>query len=172
MTITKPLQKDCSEYAWSYINKVEQTNLLTALEVITKSTTDLFSHFHGEQLEYTYAPGKWNVKQILNHITDSERIFAYRILRFARKDSTELAGYDEDLFAKNDNTQNRTMDSLIDEYIHVRKSTILLLENFDDEILEIAGTANKNAFTIRTWAWMIAGHNQHHNEVVRLKYKK
>jgi hypothetical protein len=172
MTITKPLQKDCSEYAWSYISNVEQTNLLEALEVIAINTTDLFSNFYGDQLEFTYAPGKWNVKQILNHITDSERIFAYRILRFARKDSTELAGYDEDHFAKNDNTQKRTMESLIEEYNLVRKSTMMQLENFDNEILEIAGTANKNTFTIRTWAWMIAGHNQHHNEVLKLKYKK
>src|SRR5690606_4823805 len=100
----------------------------------------LFSSLTEEQLAFRYAEGKWNIKEIIVHLMDTERVFAYRALRFARNDKTELPGYDENLFAQNSFAFDRSIRSLLEEYIVVRIATVALFSYFDAGVLENRGT--------------------------------
>ncbi len=123
-----------------------------------------------ERAHFRYAPGKWSVKQVVNHITDAERVFAYRALRVGRGDATPLASFDEDAFAEKSGADRRTIAHLAGELRSVRASTIALLESFDDEAIGRRGTAAENPVSVRALAWIIAGHELHHAKGLRQNY--
>lgn len=170
--IEKPNLADIPAYFLAYIDLVPENNLFEALEKNLNNTIYLFENIPSEKENFAYAEGKWTVKEVLNHIIDTERIFAYRALRFSRFDETELPGYDENLFTENANVSNRSLQHLIEEFRVIRKSTHYLFEAMTKEMLDFIGTANKNKSSARALGYMIVGHTIHHNHVLKERYLK
>ena len=123
-------------------------------------------------LLYRYAEGKWTIKEVLVHIIDDERIYAYRALRFARNDKTELPGFDQDPYAFYSNANVRSIESIIEEYEAVRMSTITLFNGFSDDVMLRSGVANNNEVTVRALGYHIAGHELHHLNILKNRYLK
>jgi hypothetical protein len=158
------------EYYEKYIQLVTEDylgvafkNSLTALE-----TVDI-NKFHkiGDKV---YAPGKWTIKDILQHLIDSERVFSYRAMRFAREDSTMLPGYDENLYAKTADASSRNLESILSEFESVRASTMYLFESFSKRALLRVGTCNDKQVSVLGLGFTIIGHQIHHFNVMNDKY--
>jgi uncharacterized damage-inducible protein DinB len=168
--ISKPLGEDIPPYYMKYIDLCPEQDLLDALRASMNDTLGFLACIPAEKENFQYAEGKWTLKEVLNHIIDTERIFAYRALRFSRKDNTELAGYNENIFVPNSNTSERNLQDMAKEYKAVREATLALFEYMNGEMLEFKGTANKFKSSTKGIGWMIAGHNIHHCNVMREKY--
>lgn len=168
--INKPDYPIESEYFGNYVKKALGEDLIASLLLSQKSTVALYEKFTEKQGDFAYAEGKWTVKQVLQHIIDTERIFCNRALRLARKDKTPLPGYDENHYADFDFANHRTLNAIIEEYQIVRQSTIYLFASFHQDVLDEEGTAGVNVFTPRIIGWMLSGHNDHHNAVLRERY--
>lgn len=158
------------EWYHSYINKVTAANLPEAFE----NQTTAFIHFLEElpeaKRDFRYADGKWSVKEILQHIIDAERIFAYRALCFARKDATPLPGYEENDYARNARVTGRKWKDMAEEFQSLRRSTELLFASFGEEELECSGIANGNLMYVLDIGFIIVGHVQHHWDIIRERY--
>ncbi|HYH56347.1 MAG TPA: DinB family protein [Anseongella sp.] len=118
----------------------------------------------------TYAPGKWTLKDIFQHMSDTERVFQYRALRFARNDSTVLPGFEQDLFAAEARAVRRTLDDLIRELLIVRQSSICFFRDLEEETLQRTGIASGNRLSVLAIGFVIAGHQVHHLNIIREKY--
>jgi uncharacterized damage-inducible protein DinB len=123
-----------------------------------------------EKISFRYAEGKWNLKEVLQHVIDTERIFAYRILRISRGDKTPLPGFDEKAFAAESEADLRTWESLLEEFEAVRKSTDLLLQSLSEEQLNQTGTTNGNPVTAKAIGFIVYGHILHHINIVKQRY--
>jgi uncharacterized damage-inducible protein DinB len=168
--ITRPNYADAPEYYHYYFNLVTENNLETALISSSEMTSRLIYGISADKESYSYDTGKWTIKQLLSHINDTERILAYRALRFSRMDKTALSGFDEDLFAPNANTESRNLNHLLDEYISIRRATESLFEYLTDEMLDFKGNANNLSMTPRGIGFMIVGHNIHHMNILKERY--
>ena len=158
-------------YLTHYINLVKQDELLSALEASILFLSELsVADFQGKEL-YAYADGKWTVKEVLQHIIDTERIMAYRALRFSRKDATELPGFDENSFSDNSFANTRSMQHILEELVLMRKSTFALYQSLNEEQLVFLGTANGNKNCAATIGFFTIGHALHHFEVIKSKYE-
>lgn len=159
------------EYFGTYINKVEIDNVVEALE----ENLDNFSNFienlvPDSKYEFRYQPEKWSIKEVVQHIIDTERIFAYRALRIARFDKTPLSGFEENDYVPVSEANNRTMEDLMREFILVRKSTIVLFESLTDNMLKSIGTASGKEVSTRAIGYAISGHCIHHQQVIIERY--
>lgn len=168
--IERPTHLNKDFYFVPYIEKAEGTDLIKSLREIGNKTLRLIDELSEEQGKYAYAKNKWTIKQVIRHITDAERVFAYRALRFSRKDSTPLPGFDEDAYAKNDFCSGLSLKQIKDEFVQVRKATISLFATMDADVLDFEGVASKLPMTPRIVGWTIAGHNAHHLSVIRERY--
>lgn len=169
--IEAPKQGEYPAYAEMYMSLVpKDRNLLQQLQENFSNARSLILSLPPEKLLYAYKPGKWTIKEIVVHIIDDERIYAYRALRFARNDATELPGFEQDDFAKYSNANNRTIENIFEEYEAVRKATITFFNGLDDDAFLRGGVANKNFATVRALAYHIAGHELHHLKIIREKY--
>ena len=168
--ISRPIVADAPEYYSHYFGLVPQADLFEAFDFTEKESIELFSSIPGNKELFRYAPGKWTVKEVISHITDTERILTYRALRFSRGDRTMLAAFDENLFAPNSNSEKRKMQDMIDEFIAVRHAGILLFRSFSQEMLDVKGQYGDLEVSVRSIGWMIAGHNVHHCKVIRERY--
>lgn len=122
------------------------------------------------KLSYAYADEKWTLAEVLMHIIDAERIFQYRALRFARNDSTALAGFDQNVYVPESIAANKTMESIVEEYKTVRESTIALFKSFNDEVLKRIGVASDSEMSARAMGFIICGHQAHHLKIIRERY--
>ena len=120
--------------------------------------------------DFRYAPDKWNAKEVLGHVCDSERIFAYRALRIARGDQTPIEGYEQDDYVRNGPFASAPFSEIIEDYIAVRRATLTLLRNLDEAAWARRGVANKNEVSVRALAYIIAGHELHHRRILEEKY--
>jgi len=120
--------------------------------------------------DFRYAPDKWNAKEVLGHVCDTERIFAYRALRIARGDQTPIEGYEQDDYVKNGRFASAPFCEIIEDYIAVRRATLTLLRNLDEAGWARRGVANKNEVSVRALAYIIAGHELHHRRILEEKY--
>jgi uncharacterized damage-inducible protein DinB len=130
----------------------------------------LLSSLSDEDVNYRYAPGKWNIKQIVGHMADHERIMSYRALRFSRKDATQLPGYDQDLLVTNSRFEELNFKDLINDFKNVRQATISLMDSFSKDQLQLKGLAWKFELTVEETLRAIIGHEMHHMEVIKEKY--
>lgn len=153
-----------------YVDEVPGEDLRVALLLAADRLHALLDGLSDEQASIRYAPGKWTVKQVLQHMIDAERIFAYRALRFARNDSTELPGYNEDDYVPEARCDARMLDDMLEEHDAVRAGSITLFDSFDEQALEHAGTANGNRIGVRAIGWVIAGHALHHIRILHERY--
>jgi hypothetical protein len=158
------------EFFDRYINLVKEDDLMTALRQSRKDLDNIDMGLLNKIGMKVYAPGKWTINEIYQHILDNERIQAYRALRFARKDATPLPGYEENDLAAQSNANNRTLESIINELKVVRDSTILMYESFDKDALTYLGTANNIKNTALALGFVIVGHEVHHVNVIRERY--
>jgi hypothetical protein len=143
------------------------------LEELKKSgekTIEIYSKITEEQSFFAYAEGKWTLKELLLHLSDTERVFQFRILAFARGDQNELPGFDEELYGNQSFANERSLASLLEEYKLVRKSSQILLETMNSSALKNIGTANGNQISVETIGKLIVGHNYHHLNIIEERY--
>lgn len=157
-------------YYQHYFNLVKEDNLHEALLNSKATTLQMLAGISAEKENHAYAENKWTVKQVLNHIIDTERIFSYRALRFSRKDATPLQGFDENSYAQNAVLTHLPISSLIEEFEAVRTATILQFNNLSNDALDLEGEANQVVFTPRILGFIIAGHNIHHCNILQERY--
>jgi len=168
--IAKPILTDAPKYFHYYINIVIEADLMNAFIELENITTALINSIQEEQANFRYAEGKWSVKEVLQHIIDSERIFTYRALRFSRRDATPLSGFDENHYVPNANTSERSIENILAEYQTVRAASISLYKYMNNEMLDFKAVANGAENSARAMGWMIAGHNLHHLKVIKERY--
>jgi hypothetical protein len=153
-----------------YINLVEDINIFEAFEkyIPEKVYSDISKLTDlGDKI---YAPGKWTINDILQHVVDNERIMAYRALRFSRNDKTALPGYDEEILAAHTVASKRSVTDLMEEFKLVRQSTKLLFKNMDDEMMLCSGIANESEISPLALGFVIIGHPVHHMNIIRERY--
>lgn len=155
---------------YNYYISLSEGHLATNLRKAHDTTQIILSRISDADAEKGYAPGKWTIKEITQHLIDSERIFAYRALRFARADETALMGFEQDDYIATAHANKRSMHSLMREYACVRDASIALFESFDAEMMERIGTANKTEATVESIGRVIVGHEIHHMDVIKSKY--
>jgi hypothetical protein len=153
-----------------YVNQLQERNYLEVLKEQLSTTSAFYESIPEDRLDYVYAPGKWNIREIIMHMMDAERVYSYRALRFARNDKTPLPGFEENEYVPFYNASRRTRDSLIREYRAARVSTIEFFSNLDEEALYRIGTANNNKFSVILIGACIAGHEMHHLNIIRTRY--
>jgi hypothetical protein len=168
--IARPVSDDMPAYYQRYVNTVKESELLDALENSLRNSLSLFASIGKEKESFRYAADKWTVKEVVSHIVDCERIFAYRALRFSRRDSTSLPGFNENEYTPNANAAGRSLEQIVDEYTAVRHASIALFKYLTPEMLDFRGTANGSAITSRSIGWIIAGHNSHHCNILQERY--
>ncbi len=161
---------DFQKYIQRYLDLIPSVNWLEELGKVGEKTVEMYSGFTEEQSLFAYAEGKWTLKELLLHVSDTERIFQYRILAFARGDKNELPGFDEETYAINSFANRRSLISLIEEYQLIRKSSQILLETLEPSVLNNTGTANGNQISVDTIGKLIIGHNIHHLNIIKERY--
>lgn len=169
---TAPARPAPGEYAPYYERYVSLVagDVLETLERQGAETVALLGGLTEERGGSRYAPGKWSVKELVGHMIDTERVFAYRLLRVARGDRTPMEGFDQDPYVANSNADARTLQSLASEYGHVRAATLALARGLDSAAWSRSGVANENEVTARALAHIIAGHEAHHVGILRERY--
>ncbi|OCT12387.1 hypothetical protein A8709_31660 [Paenibacillus pectinilyticus] len=168
--LQRPGNEEFSSYYTGYIGLVPDGDYVAFLNSQEKAIVAVFSQLSEEQALSRYAPRKWSLKEVLAHITDTERIMSYRLLRIARGDTTDLPGFDQDLFIANTTFDEVAMEALLQDFQAVRKATLALLPTISTEAWTRKGTANTYAISARAIAYVIAGHAQHHLNIVEQKY--
>src|ERR1700683_29931 len=168
--IARPQPGEYAPYYDRYISLVQGEDILETLDQQRRQTMLLLSCRDDEDGDFRYAPDKWSAKEVLGHICDTERIFAYRALRIARADATPIEGYEQDDYVRNGPFAQRPLADLVEDFIAVRRATLSLLRNLDENAWSRRGIANKNEVTVRALAYTIAGHEMHHRGILEEKY--
>jgi len=159
-----------AEYYSQYIKQSGNSNLLDVLKESAQALNSLFETISDEKMNYKYAEDKWTIKDMLLHIIDAERVFAYRALRFARADKTNLPGFEHNDYVVVANANGRNKASLLNEYNAQRESTIQLFSNFTDDMLLQIGVASGNPMSVRALGFVTAGHETHHCNIIKERY--
>jgi uncharacterized damage-inducible protein DinB len=169
--IQKPEEGEYAPYAMMYIGLLPDDGLvLKHLRENLEATKSLILSLPEERLAHRYAEGKWTIKEIVAHISDDERIYAYRALRFARNDRTELPGFEQDAYALYSGANERSVKDLLDELTTVRQATLSLFEGLDDAALLRSGMADGKVMSVRAAAYHLAGHELRHVNIIRERY--
>ena len=166
----RPKKDEYAKYYQPYIDKVPKGNILDNLKSVHQETQDFFKNVGEINGNYRYAPGKWTLKEVLIHLIDAEQVFAYRALRFARKDKTPLPGFEENDYVDAVDVSNRTIKDLMKEYRITRDLTLVMFSHFEEWMFEERGTASDNEISVRALAYCILGHEIHHREVIKERY--
>lgn len=161
---------DFQKYIQRYLDQVPSEDWMGELKRVGEKTVEIYADLTEEQSLFAYAEGKWTLKELLLHLSDTERIFQYRILAFARGEKGELPGFDEEEYASASFANNRSLESLLEEYKLVRKSSQILLETLEPSVLNNTGIANGNQLAVETIGKLIVGHNYHHLSIIRERY--
>lgn len=171
MTISQLNHIEHAPYFAKYINQVsKEATLLEELEFSLQQLIQFVPKVPLAKIDYRYATGKWTLKDILQHLIDTERIFAYRALRFARKDQTPLPGFDENDYVDNTFATQRELSELMEEFKAVRQSTIQLFRTFTYEQLTLMGIVSEKPVSVRAIGFIISGHQKHHITVFKERY--
>lgn len=166
----RPEIEEFPEYTRGYINLVPEGDIIEILTNQLNDTYQILSNITVNQANFRYAEGKWALSEVLGHLTDTERIMAYRILRIARGDVNPLIGFNENEFVKEACFHLRPMAELLEDYQNVRRSTISMLKGLPKISLQRKSKANGYDVTVETIAYMIAGHELHHKKIMEEKY--
>jgi DinB family protein len=169
LLIPRPAPTEYAPYYGHYVDLVGD-DLLGELRRTGEATHRLLGTLPESRGDFRYAPDKWSVKEVLGHVVDGERVFAYRALWFARRDATPVPGFDQDAWVPSGDFTRRTLRSLLDEHHAVRAATLALFENLPEEAWERAGIANDLRMSVRALAFVIAGHEAHHQGILRERY--
>ena len=165
----RPQADEFPVYYKGYIDTVAD-DVLLELENQIELLPKFLSAISEEKASFAYAEGKWTIKEVLGHMLDTERIMSYRALCFARRDETALPGFDENVYVKHAHFNDRTLQSLLDEFVVLRKSTMYLLKSFNQEELNRSGISNDKPITVRALIFILAGHVNHHQHILKERY--
>ncbi len=160
------------QYWDRYINLVPDIELSQAFAVSIRQLEDLDRSALAQVGDKTYEPGKWTIKDIIQHVTDAERVLCYRSLVFARRDGTTPSGFEQDIFAQNAGPGRRTIDDLIEELLTVRRSTKAMYDSFDDDMLKARGISWEFETAVLDMGFTIIGHQIHHLNVIAERYSQ
>jgi uncharacterized damage-inducible protein DinB len=170
----KSNQLQSNEYAGYYAPYVQSVSneytLIEELEISVHRLIKFVQNIPLDKFDYRYEEGKWTIKDILQHLIDAERIFAYRALRFSRNDQTQLASFDEDEYVIEANANRRSIQDLLTELAVVRQSTLSLFRSFSQEELLRNGIASNNPMSVRALGFVIIGHQNHHQRIFEERY--
>jgi hypothetical protein len=170
MIIEQPQSNEYPPYYQGYLDLVKGGDVIRTLKDQIIDIQAVISTIPEEKEGFAYAEGKWTIKEVIGHIIDTERVLAYRAMRFARKDKTILPGFDENTFVANANFNKRTLYELAHEFAIVREANITMFKTFEKDQLIEKGNANGQQVSVRSIIYMIAGHAAHHVNVIRTKY--
>lgn len=168
--MTKPETTEYAAYFEKYVSLVPEGDIVATLERQLEETRRLFAGVPESMGGHRYGPDKWTIREMIGHMIDSERVFAYRALRFARNDKTALPGFEQDEFVAAANFDARTIADLIEEFRIVRQATLALFRHLTDEAWTRVGAANDNPMSARAAAWIIAGHERYHHDILTTRY--
>ncbi|WP_290711578.1 DinB family protein [Flavihumibacter sp. CACIAM 22H1] len=154
----------------TYVKLVKTDDLRKTLRKNTEELLAFFEEIPEEKIGFAYADGKWTIKQVVQHIIDAERIFAYRALRVARLDATPLPGFDENLYAANANVAVRGWEDMLKELRQLRKSNLRMIKAFTEEQLNAEGVASGHPVSAAAICFIMAGHAKHHINIIRERY--
>jgi uncharacterized damage-inducible protein DinB len=166
----RPTESEAAEYCWRYINQVAGEDAVAALEGQLAEALALFTGISEERSLARYAAGKWSIREVLNHISDTERIFSFRVLWFARGLGKELPGFSQDVAVTAAEADRLAWAAHVEEFRRVREGTIALFRNLPEEAWSRSGVANGNSSSVRALAFMAAGHAEHHLRILRERY--
>jgi DinB superfamily len=169
-TIGKPDTTEYLPYYGKYVSLVPEGDILTVLGKQMEETIGLLNSIPESRANFRYAPDKWSIKELVGHVIDTERIFTYRALRFARNDKTPLPGYEQDDYIRNASFDRCKLTDLASELETVRQSTVFLFKHLDENAWMRRGLANDAEASVRALAHIIAGHELHHREILRSRY--
>jgi uncharacterized damage-inducible protein DinB len=165
-----PDATEYNPYYGQYIQYLKGKDVIGTLEKGVLEVNDLMASLTEEKLQSAYAEGKWTIKEVLQHIMDTERIFCNRALRFARNDKTELPGYEQDDYVPFSGANERNSMEMLREYNAIRQATITMLQGFSDEMLVREGVASGSNMSVRAIAHVVTGHERHHMNVIKERY--
>ena len=168
--IGRPKPEESNAYYHAYIGNVPGDDPLAQLKQGGRDTLQFLETLPESKWDYRYAPGKWTIKEMILHLIDAERVFAYRALRIGRNDPTPLPGFDQDIYVPNSQANERSGASLIKEFQHVRDTTVQLLKHFPQEAWDRMGTASDSPVSVRALAFIMAGHELHHIKILKERY--
>jgi hypothetical protein len=166
----RPKPGDCSDYYNNYVKLVEGEDIIKALYEQNKITQDILNSFSEHKGNYRYADGKWTVKEVVGHLIDTERVFAYRALCIARGDKKSLPGFEQDDYVNEGNFNRRELFDLNYEFRLLRESNLLLFKSFSPEMLRRKGFANESSISVLAILFIIAGHEKHHMNILKERY--
>lgn len=169
-TIPRPASSEYAPYYSGYVGAVPDGDLLTLLERQGRETVKLLRGVNEKKSQYRYAPGKWTIREVAGHVSDAERVFTYRALRFARGDATPLASFDENAWGAATNADMRPLADHIEELAAIRAATLALFRGLSEEQFARSGIASGHQITVRALAYITAGHERHHVKILRERY--
>lgn len=168
--IGRPDATEHVSYFGRYISLVPEGDIVTTLGIQIEGTLALLRGLPETQASFRYAPDKWSIKEVVGHVTDAERIFANRALRFARNDATTLPGFEENDYVRNSSFNDYPLADVANGLESVRRSTVFLFKHMTAEASLRRGKANNAEISVRALAYVIAGHELHHVNVLRTRY--
>ena len=170
VTLERPPASEYAPYQAGYVASVPDGDIFEILSRQRVEFPEFLRSFGEARGSHRYAPGKWSIKEMIGHVNDTERVFAYRALRFARGDETPLPSFEQEDYVRTGNFDARTLASLSDEFSHLRAGTLDLFYHLDADALARSGTASGFVVSVRAMAFVIAGHVAHHERVLRERY--
>jgi DinB family protein len=168
--IARPDRTEAAEYYFTYINQVPDGDVRRILEAQAPETVALLRSISDERSLHRYGPGKWTIREVMSHVTDTERVFVFRALWFARGFDTPLPSFDQDVAVPASGANDRSWTSLVDEFAAVRAATLAFFGTLAPDAWLRRGTASGNPFTVRALAYITAGHVFHHTAILRARY--
>lgn len=170
MKVAELVENEYAGHFGTYIREAGDGDLIEELEISLHAFIRFVQNIPMDKFDYRYASGKWTIKDIIQHILDCERIFAYRALRFSRNDQTPLASFEEDDYANSTDSNKRSIQDLLTELSALRHSTLLFYKSLSEEQLKRIGTASNNQISVRALGFVIIGHQKHHQKVFEERY--
>ncbi|MEO8276198.1 MAG: DinB family protein [Thermoanaerobaculia bacterium] len=167
---TRPGPSEHADYQTPYIAAVPDGDIRETLAAAGESAQRLYAAISEPRSHFAYSPGKWTIREVVAHVADSERVFAYRALRFGRADSTPLPGFDQEIWVPHSRASTRPWEEIIADFAAVRAATLSLVRSFSGEDWERGGKASGIAVTVRALTWVIAGHELHHRRILLERY--
>lgn len=172
MSLSELQPNEYNSYYQQYLDKIEsrEEDIIEGLRQGKSRTLQFFKSLTSEQWVHTYAPDKWTPKEVLQHLIDTERIFGYRAFRIGRRDTTALAGFDQDLFVPPSDANNKSVDQLLEEYTITRDYTLSLVGSLSSEDLASMGNASNSPVSARAALWIVVAHDIWHIDIIKERY--
>jgi hypothetical protein len=168
--MSRPLDTEYGNFYKGYADAATGNSLEEVMRVHPEHISKMVLQISKNKSDHRYAPDKWTVKELLQHMIDTERVFSYRALRISRNDKTPMAGFDENYFAKNAPVEHRNWEEMVKEFLLLREATDLMIGSFQEHQLNYEGNASNTTISLRALCFIIYGHNLHHLRILKERY--